>query len=264
MNQSFLFLRLLFFLFSILLTSLVSYSNVCDTIKPLPRINKEFLVVAHIVTDKDSVPNVTPAEVINVLAQVSQIFEPIGATFTVCEFRYIYNFQYNALNTARANELDPQYKVSNRINIYYVANFVETLTPYCGFAGLGGILFTQANITIKCNTASTVAHEMGHYFSLSHTFEGSGTELADGSNCQFEGDGICDTPADPYVDQDDMTTYINSACLFISQKKDANGDYYDPDVSNIMSYYTDCRCLKFSHQQYEKMANYYLSNSTAW
>jgi hypothetical protein len=264
MNQSFLFFRLLFFFFSTFLTPLLTYSNVCDTIKPLPRINKEFLVIAYIVVDKDSVPNITQAQITSTLANVSQIFAPIGASFTVCEFRTIYNFQYNAVDSPFKKELDPQYKSDNRINIYYVDNFKGDLGTACGVAA-GGIPGTNGNITIKksCNQPLVVAHEMGHYFSLLHPFNG-GTELVNGSNCQTDGDGVCDTPADPFVQGDNLSDYVNSSCLFISTKKDANGEYYDPDVSNIMSYYTPCVCLKFTHQQYERMANYYLSNPTAW
>jgi hypothetical protein len=105
---------------------------------------------------------------------------------------------------------------------------------------------------------------LGHYFDLDHTFSGEGIELANGSNCSTAGDGICDTPADPYVDTEPVSDYVDGNCIFISKKKDVNGQFYDPDVSNIMGYYQQCRCLKFTHDQYAKMANHYLSNPTAW
>jgi hypothetical protein len=108
---------------------------------------------------------------------------------------------------------------------------------------------------------------MGHYFGLSHTFEPGG-ELVDGSNCSTVSDGICDTPADPFVEGDNTADYVNANCKFISMKKDANGQYYDPIVGNIMSYYPNaCKCsagLGFTHDQYLKMANTYLSNPGMW
>jgi hypothetical protein len=49
------------------------------------------------------------------------------------------------------------------------------------------------------NNPRTVTHEMGHIFSLSHTFEGaSETVCAVNNDCNTDGDGICDT--DPILE----------------------------------------------------------------
>ena len=92
---------------------------------------------------------------------------------------------------------------------------------------------------------------MGHYFDLLHTFEGNGSELVNGDNCEVAGDGICDTPADPFVPNDEMADYM-SGCTFINGKVDINGEFYRPDVGNIMSYYP-CSC-GFTTGQYIRMA----------
>jgi predicted Zn-dependent protease len=39
------------------------------------------------------------------------------------------------------------------------------------------------------NKGRTLTHELGHFFNLSHTFQG-----CDGSNCASSGDKVCDTP----------------------------------------------------------------------
>jgi len=104
----------------------------------------------------------------------------------------------------------------------------------------------------------TLTHEMGHMFGLLHTFEGNGIELVNGSNCETEGDLICDTPADPFVEGDDMSLYIGEDCEFISIKLDSNFQYYQPDVGNIMSYYP-CSC-GFTRGQYLKMAETFLNS----
>ena len=109
----------------------------------------------------------------------------------------------------------------------------------------------------KGGGAGTLVHEMGHYWGLEHTFEGNGTELADGSNCETEGDGFCDTPGDPYVPFTPSSEW-ETDCIFDWMGTDANGDFYDPDVGNIMSYY-DCAC-HFSYEQYLHMANLYTNN----
>lgn len=43
------------------------------------------------------------------------------------------------------------------------------------------------------NLGRTVTHELGHFFNLDHTFASSSCNPA-GSNCNLEGDRVCDTP----------------------------------------------------------------------
>lgn len=105
----------------------------------------------------------------------------------------------------------------------------------------------------------TLTHEMGHYWGLEHTF--AGPELANGSDCTTAGDAICDTPADPYMGPP-LDQYLTD-CIFTGMMQDPNGDWFDPDVGNIMSYYSGCRC-HFSYQQYERMAQTYLNGPGMW
>jgi len=245
-------------------------STQADTIKPLVKINKEFLIVAHIVLDATKNTNLSEEAVRTAIAQVNTVFKPIGVSFRICEFKNIENFNYNDLVNGKVNrtDLDPLYKLKNRINMY----FVETPDAVaCAYASLGGIsefdVAQDGNLVIgkKCVDVITISHEMGHFFGLKHTFDKAVPELANGSNCDTAGDGFCDTPADPYVQGTDINEYINPlTCKFISTLKDFNGDYYSPDVSNIMSYYGRCICLTFTTEQYNSMANYYLSNLGTW
>jgi hypothetical protein len=239
-----------------------------DTVKPLPLVNKQFLVVGHIVYNQDTIAGIDSIGIVNQLVAASKLFSPIGVSFTLCEVRYIYNFQYDILDIKRTPELLSQNWVGQRINMFFVSDITGGLTGECGFADKGGITATQTvAVVIKtsgsCLTVPgyTIAHEFGHYFNLDHTFAtANGMELVNGSNCATAGDGICDTPADPYVIG---ANYVDNGCTFTFTGKDTNGDYYDPDVNNIMSYYGKCIC-KFSKGQYEKMAKYYLSNPIEW
>lgn len=104
---------------------------------------------------------------------------------------------------------------------------------------------------------------MGHFFGLYNTYKGGGKELVDGSNCKTEGDKICDTPADPYIPYIRISKYIQN-CIFYRTLKDENGDYYQPDVGNVMSQYIYCYC-GFSFEQYMKMAeNYFKAMKKHW
>jgi hypothetical protein len=250
-----------------------SAETASDSIRHLTKVNKEFLVVVHIITNRDSLEGISESAIENAINSTNAIFEPVGMSFKVCEFRRIYNFQYNRLIKAPQQydkELTAKYNVAKRINMYYIDTIVSGKDDksICGFATLGGIGIVDYTdgVFIKkgCNDPGTIAHEFGHYFSLLHTFEtGFGNELADGSNCSTAGDLLCDTPADPY-DESGIDNFVNGSCSFISELKDANNAYYDPDVSNIMGYYIPCHCLKFTRDQYEKMAQYYLTHLKAW
>jgi hypothetical protein len=256
----------------------IKASVLSDSVKPLTKVNKEFLIVVNIVRDVNGNSDVNTADIQTTLNQVNTVYSPIGVSFTVCQFNYIDNFQYDSLvlNTiinGKKLELDPQYRLQHRINMYFISepdlkpNETSPLTPpiTCGYAALGGIA-EYGSIVIRktCIDVITIAHELGHFFGLSHPFDNTIPELANESNCSTAGDKICDTPADPYTTGNNINMYIDLNCNFIYAGQDANHESYAPDVSNIMSYYTPCVCLTFTHDQYESMATYYLSHLGTW
>ena len=53
------------------------------------------------------------------------------------------------------------------------------------FGGYDMVLFTSSAFW-----SGLIANEVGHYFSLRHTFQGGHNN----SDCTIDGDGICDTP----------------------------------------------------------------------
>ena len=63
------------------------------------------------------------------------------------------------------------------------------------------------------------------------TNNGTTDELVNGSNCESAGDNVCDTPADP-----NLNGKVSRDCLYTGGASDANGDPFDPDPRNIMSY----------------------------
>ncbi len=249
-------------LLSILLASFFSFSAQAQQYhhadQSLPCLDKEFTIVVHIMRDSLGITAHDSTSIRQAIQNLNPLFEPICASFTVCEIVFHDNFQYaNLLGASDAKwvEMQEKYHKDNRINMYFLTSLGGS---EAGFATLGGITnMTDGGIVIS--ELGAIPHEMGHFFGLLHTFTGSGTELVDGSNCSTAGDKICDTPADPYVAGEELSDYIKD-CVFISPKKDANGDFYVPDVGNIMSYYTDCTC-GFTYDQYNAMAMKYLNSS---
>ncbi len=247
-------------IFLIALLSIIGSTQVSSQMhtlnKDLPCINRTFQVHAHVFLDSLGVANFTPDMLRADLATASDAFAPICASFELCGIDTIYNYEFDSLATdLEDTEIKNLFHVKNRINIY-LASELQTRT-LCGYAG-GNASANSSTVVLKC-AGGTLVHELGHVFGLVHTF--GGNELVDGSNCQTEGDGLCDTPADPFV-QDSDTTWV-SGCEFIWEGRDDNGQFYSPDVGNIMSYYP-CAC-GFSREQYILMANTYLnSNPKLW
>ncbi|WP_165358933.1 fibronectin type III domain-containing protein [Spirosoma sordidisoli] len=160
--------------------------------------------------------------------------------------------------------LSPRQTDNNALNQYYANHFSGSLAGYGGLASFpyDNPLSTHSYIltnalndpvaNLEWLANNTVPHELGHNFSLYHTFGfGNGTQLSkelvtrgSGANCLQEGDFLCDTPADPYGRWDEIG-YINvNGCLVYSPTstaRDANGELYAPSMSNIMSYWQNYR-----------------------
>ena len=231
-----------------------------EPVKPIPTIDKEFLIVAHIIAADSTQFEDYKKQISPVIATVNDLFEPIKASFKICDFRFIPEQRYAPKSEEyHREELDAKFWVKKRINMFFSAGYVDK-PEASGFATLGGISSTNGkplvHISYEGINTGVIGHELGHYFGLPHTFA-VGDELADGSNCATAGDRFCDTPADPYVDGTEAKSYL-TGCSFSDRRKDTNGDYYNPLVSNIMSYYpSNCRCGGFTPQQLQRMVNTY-------
>jgi len=136
-----------------------------------------------------------------------------------------------------------QNNVANVVNIYYVntdgwnwSAFPHYVEDYCH----DWIIMDIDDI----GTPTLLAHELGHYFNLLHTFEGYGDGQLNNHehitrnpenecfNCEEYGDLLCDTPAD-------HNTWDNF-CNWDGVGGDVCSTLdFDPDEENIMSY-SDC------------------------
>ncbi|MBC7775526.1 MAG: PKD domain-containing protein, partial [Phycisphaerae bacterium] len=94
-----------------------------------------------------------------------------------------------------------RWKPKDYVNIWLVRSICSA-TYGCGVAGysffpynhgnnLDGIVMETGYVT-DINKITGLAHELGHYLGLYHTFEGGCTN----NNCLTKGDRICDTPPD--------------------------------------------------------------------
>ena len=161
-------------------------------------------------------------------------------------------------------------KSANCVNIYLSASVNNQVASY--YSGFGDYIFVLNQMAN--GSSSTGSHEVGHFFSLPHTFVGwEGTNFNDGtapnsvggdpvervarsgsgSNCNSAADGFCDTPAD-YIS-------YRAFCPYASGGRDPQGVLIDPTESLIMSYFADACVDSFTANQKSAMAADILSRN---
>lgn len=136
------------------------------------------------------------------------------------------------------------------INVFLLGDFSDS---FCGLYFQSLDLIYMAN---RCTSESILAHELGHYLKLKHTFlqQNSCSNL----DCTMFGDLVCDTPPSFSSESVAQEGYEGNACLYPASTCDTDtmdinehnpyrsqslgglGDQPDPN-SNIMSYSIGCK-----------------------
>lgn len=198
-------------------------------------------VQMHLIRQDSGLGGSTEAEALAALDRMNEYYIDASIHFYLCDdINFIDNSNYYDYHKDQMNELDAAYSQDNVVNIY-VANTATNSSGsgICGHAQFpGGLDFIM--VTTSCmNNGSTLAHEMGHYLGLYHTHTTSfGSEAVNGSDCATQGDLICDTPADPNLSGE----VNNDGCIYEGTDTDENGEFYTPQVTNLMSYAAkECR-----------------------
>lgn len=191
----------------------------------------------------------------NVINKLNIGFASANIDFNLIGNSYINSDNYYYFTTSKADALFSENPHDNAIDIYVLSN--KNCWPDA--SGLSKGLFSTACV-VKHNShnTSTIVHEVGHCLGLYHTHHGTVTEIGsddeqcrekvDGSNSDTCGDYVTDTPADP------LSWSIFDECSYYEiGLKDENGDSYNPDPTNFMSY-ADAGCrTRFTEGQIDKM-----------
>lgn len=211
--------------------------------------------------------------------ELNQRYANTNIQFTLDTFSYINSDTYYNLDQA-SNGIDAEsqamstfFNTLNHCNIYLVnqplpGNCGYTYRPNGGFPSSRSSIYLAAsfgNYTCTQPTSTTLAHEMGHWLDLPHTFWGwegrtyvsrtsptinfpkreNVARTGTLANCETGGDGFCDTDPD-YVSQ-------RWSCPNTKQFVDPNGVSFTLKSDNYMSYSSDECQSKFSDNQIAHM-----------
>jgi hypothetical protein len=216
-------------------------------------------VTIHMVANGSGFGRVTHAQVLDMMCRLNQDFDSLNMRF------YIKTLNENINNTGiyatqySAGFVMGQLRDPAAMNIWVVDQAAGAAPGPNDPPGttLGYYSPSRDWIVIRKDQANansvTLAHEVGHFFSIRHTHNGWDsqpwttaignpapvnapggvpTERHDGSNCQTAGDFICDTPADY------NGLGFNGCNYNIAQ--DPTGAFINPDEQLFMSYFLSC------------------------
>ena len=216
-------------------------------------------VTIHIVGPTNGGPSANPSKTMEMLCRLNEDFANQNIYFFLDSIRFIANdfIHSDGYGWPQINAM-ASYKNPNTLNIfvnsiasqpvagYYTPSqdFIFMLSPYAN------------------GSSTTITHEMGHFFTLPHTFygwegvnapslysntpapvdiNGQPVENVTRDNCLIAGDGFCDTDAD-YIS-------YRFSCPIVSLVQDPNGVTINPDPEFYMSYSSDECMNKFSQEQ---------------
>lgn len=234
----------------------------------------------HIVRQSDGKKGVSEQKIYDQLCELNEMYSGMDIVYYLKPFNYINNSTMYTDHQATTFFMRGN-KNLNAMNIFVLQN------ANTSGASLGQTLayFTPIDdwIVIRVDevggTKKTLSHEVGHFFSLAHTFRGWDgeayeesvhgnpvgpnspggvpNEYQNGNNCQTAGDLICDTPPDYNFG------FSWNGCSFTQQIMDPTGTVVDPMENNIMGYFLDCAPdeYEFTPMQ-EALALIDLSNTT--
>ena len=235
----------------------------------LPEGTPQFIPIQfHLVGNDSGSGHINEATVLASLCQLNQNFIGTDLQFYFSgTFNYINNSKLFDLDfpnvPTEAKELYRTHKVTRAINIFIGNGLSSGNSGY--YASSYDVIYMDKSYVNGHDVI--LAHEMGHFFGLAHTFFGWGetnynpneptpttvdyfgnsynVEYVDRSNnCENSGDFLCGTPAD----------YIKNwggACDYTGGAVDPDMVLLNPDEENFMGYFLfkDCQEYHFSDDQ---------------
>lgn len=195
--------------------------------------------------------------------ELNKLFSPTCIQFKICKIDTIHDYNYFRLKDDpgldEAKDIVNQYYNPYAINIYWVADYRDqTYKGICEDLNLKPSIFINYQLPILLSI-QLFKVQMLQYFGLRSTASiPISSELVNGSNGKITADSLWDTPADPmglpYGVGEMFLTPYNPYAFFYSTKKDANGEYYNPMIYNLMSIPQQfMKCTELTLGQYQQI-----------
>ena len=231
-------------------------------------------ITFHVVADDNGNGRIDENRVLDQLCELNEDYLPYDIQYYLKDgqFNYIddsdiFSNHLSTINTLMTNQRD-----NRSMNIWIVESVDDPNDQNPGTT-LAYYSIPKDWIVIRKGSVKgsgiELAHEIGHFYSLDHTFYGwetnpfgdeiseigvnaptetpwgNDTEKMNGTNCEYAGDRLCDTPPDY------NNGLGNPGCEFTGNVLDPNGVQIDPDEGNYLSYFLNCsdEDYHFSPQQ---------------
>ena len=232
----------------------------------IPRETRYIPIKFHIVAKTDGSGGVAEAQIYDMLCGVNEDFLDMEIQFYIKDgdFNYISN---DAIFNLILDSNHPESSInpvilqnimnSNRdfaaLNVWMVRDIIlnaEATGNVLGFYSPTRDWIVMLNGEVR-SSSITLTHELGHFFSLPHPFNGwesetydpekhgnpvqanspgfIPTEKVDRSNCEAAGDLICDTPPD--------YNFAGVSCNWSEEILDPNGELVNPEEKLFMGYF---------------------------
>jgi len=236
----------------------------------------------HLVANSDGVGRIAPQQVLKQLCVLNRDFSTANMKFYIDgNFNYIDNTAIYSSPGSNANAIQGR-KFSKALNIFITdkADVEGSLGTTLGYySPQGDFVVVIKSEVVK--TTNTLSHEVGHFFSLRHTFfgwerepwseakytknvsikytlDGVEVEHVNGTNCQTAADQLCDTPPDYNFG------FTSNGCNFAYEVYDPNGDKITPMKDNQMSYFSGCSTFKFTENQFSRIKTNYQTSARSF
>ncbi|HRI62472.1 MAG TPA: T9SS type A sorting domain-containing protein [Saprospiraceae bacterium] len=229
----------------------------------------------HLVGDANGDGKIKERFVLDQLCSLNDAYAPMDIRFylkphpTYGLFDYSIN-NNNVYNNQNNEILMKSRRNQNALNVYIVeATISAEVAAYYSIPN--DWVVSRKSYTNGDDNNATLPHEIGHFFSLWHTFlgfevnsftttspgwpiapvispyDGLGTiytEYQDASNCATAADKICDTPPDY-----NFGSLVSNCATYTAGAKDPGGTLVNPMENNYMGYFFECNYLFTPGQQ---------------